>query len=322
MKKFLVTGGGGFVGSHLVQKLIQNGDQVVIFDDFSTGNRKNLREVEALSNLTIIEGSILDEATVEQLVSKSDFIFHLAAAVGVFNIVASPLKSLSVNFRGSEIVISACIKHKKPFLVTSSSEIYGKNTAFSLSEDDDRILGSPLIGRWTYSEAKAVEEFMAFNAFQQHGIPAKIVRLFNTVGPRQSAKYGMVLPRFVKSALENQPIEIFGSGEQTRCFGHVLDVVDAIVSVAESSASDGQVYNVGNPKEISINELAKTVIEFTGSSSEIVYVKYQDAYGEGFEDMLKRVPNIDKIHKEVGWQPKRDLTQIIRDIVTFETNQN
>lgn len=318
MTHFLVTGGAGFVGSHLTEKLLQSGSQVTIIDDFSTGNRVNIQHLRSNPRFSVVEGSILDQPLVDRLVRESDFVFHLAAAVGVFNIVNRPIESLTTNIRGSELVINACVRWQRPFLVTSTSEIYGKNMSQSLNEDDDRILGSPLVGRWTYSEAKAIEEFMAFNAFQEFGVPAKIVRLFNTVGPRQSGEYGMVLPRFINAALRDEVIEIYGSGEQTRCFGHVTDVVEAIIGIANLSSANGKAFNVGNPSEISINDLAKKIISLLNSRSQIRHIDYAEAYKSGFEDMQRRVPDITRIKTELGWTPKLRLEDMILDIAEFE----
>ncbi len=250
----------------------------------------------------------------ESTVKDVDYIFHLAAAVGVFNIVNHPLASLFTNIRGTENILEAALTKNTPVFLSSSSEVYGKNTSDSLKESDDRILGSPTTLRWSYSEAKAIDETLAFAYWTEKKLPTRIVRFFNTVGPRQVGAYGMVIPRFVSMALKNEPITIYGSGEQTRCFGHVYDVIDAVVSVAFSDKTIGKVVNIGNNFEISMNDLAKKIIEETGSKSEIKYVPYSEAYGDGFEDMERRVPNIDLIKSLTGWQPKRDLTQIIKDV--------
>lgn len=316
--KALITGGAGFLGSHLSEALLNMEFRVSIVDDFSTGDQGNIAHMLSSSQLRVINGSILNEGLIDELVQESDFVFHLAAAVGVFNIVNQPMRSLITNIRGSESVIDACVRHTVPFLVTSTSEIYGKNSSASLSEEDDRILGSPLIGRWTYSEAKAIEEFMAFNAFYEHGIPSKIVRLFNTVGPRQKGAFGMVLPRFVRAALRNESIEIFGTGNQTRCFGHVSDVVAALLKVAFTDAANGQVYNVGNPSEISINDLAEKVVSKLSSNSVINHIEYELAYQSGFEDMQRRVPDISKISRDLGWVPQKSLDDIIDDLAAHE----
>jgi UDP-glucose 4-epimerase len=262
----------------------------------------------------LIEGSILDTKLLLRQVKESDYIFHLAAAVGVFNIVNNPLASLLTNIRGTENVLEAALETKTPVFLTSSSEVYGKNVSDSLKESDDRILGSPVTLRWSYSEAKAIDESLAYAYFVEKQLETRIVRFFNTVGPRQLGAYGMVVPRFVKSALANEPITIYGDGNQTRCFAHVYDVIDAVISIAFADNTVGKVINIGNDFEISINGLAQKIIAETGSKSEIVYVPYEEAYGDGFEDMERRVPNIELINQLVGWKPKRDLTIIIADI--------
>jgi len=312
--KFLVTGGAGFIGSHLVDRLLVDGHLVVVLDNSSTGNLSNLKQHFLNKNLQIVTGSILDTKLLQSLVDEVDYVFHLAAAVGVFNIINDPITSLTTNIQGTENVLAAGNNKKIPVFLSSSSEVYGKNNANSLLESDDRILGSPTTLRWSYSEAKAIDETLAFAYWSEKKLPTRIVRLFNTVGPRQVGAYGMVIPRFVLTALENEPITIYGNGEQTRCFGHVHDVIDAVISVAFSDKTIGKVINIGNDFEISINDLAKKIIKETGSRSEIKYIPYSEAYGDGFEDMERRVPNIDLIKSLTGWQPKRDLTQIIKDV--------
>ena len=315
--RFLVTGGAGFIGSHLTDRLIADDSSVIILDDISTGRLENLNRYKNNSNFEYIEGSVLDQGLLEATVKKVDYIFHLAAAVGVFNIVNNPLASLVTNIRGTENILEAALKKNTPVFLSSSSEVYGKNTSDSLKESDDRILGSPTTLRWSYSEAKAIDETLAFAYWTEKKLPTRIVRFFNTVGPRQVGAYGMVIPRFVSMALKNEPITIYGNGEQTRCFGHVYDVIDAVISVAFSDKTIGKVINIGNNFEISMNDLAKKIIKETGSKSEIKYIPYSEAYGDGFEDMERRVPNIDLIKSLTGWQPKRDLTQIIKDVAEY-----
>ena len=312
--KFLITGGAGFIGSHLVDALLSSQNSVVVLDNNSTGNLSNLTSHFNDERFSFVDGSVLDQRLLESTVKDVDYIFHLAAAVGVFNIVNHPLASLFTNIRGTENILEAALTKNTPVFLSSSSEVYGKNTSDSLKESDDRILGSPTTLRWSYSEAKAIDETLAFAYWTEKKLPTRIVRFFNTVGPRQVGAYGMVIPRFVSMALKNEPITIYGSGEQTRCFGHVYDVIDAVVSVAFSDKTIGKVVNIGNNFEISMNDLAKKIIEETGSKSEIKYVPYSEAYGDGFEDMERRVPNIDLIKSLTGWQPKRDLTQIIKDV--------
>ena len=309
--RYLITGGAGFIGSHLSDALAARGDSVTILDNLSTGKNQSVGTTE------FFEGSIFDYRLMEELISKTDFVFHLAAAVGVFNIVNSPLESLMTNIKGTEIILELCSKYSKPILVTSTSEVYGKNTSIPLNEESDRVLGSPLLSRWSYSEAKAVDESMAYFYYSEKKLPVRIVRLFNTVGPRQVGSYGMVVPRFVTAALKNQPLEVYGSGAQIRCFCHVSDAVKALLLVADSEKSIGQVFNIGNNQQISIIDLAKTVIEITGSKSEIVKVPYSQAYSKGFEDMQIRVPDISKINQFFGWAPRIELNQIVKDIAKF-----
>jgi len=318
--RILITGGAGFIGSHLTDRLVADGHQITILDNLATGRKENLSAHLGGANVTFIEGSILDLPILDGLIKDTEYVFHLAAAVGVFNIVNHPLDSLMTNIRGTENVLESAHKYSKPVFVTSSSEVYGKNDSDSLKESDDRILGAPVTLRWSYSEAKAIDESLAYAYWVEKKLETRIVRFFNTVGPRQLGAYGMVVPRFVQFALKNDPITIYGNGEQTRCFGHVLDAVDAVVRIAFAENTIGKVINIGNNFEISINELAKKVIEQTNSKSEIVYVSYEEAYGDGFEDMERRVPNIELIKSLVGWEPKRDLSSMISDIAEFLQN--
>ena len=317
--RILVTGGAGFIGSHLCERLVLEGHQVTAIDNLSTGKAENLAQLIDSVNFNLVIDSILNTEVLIPLVESADYIFHLAAAVGVFNIVKSPLTSLLTNVRGSENVLEAAHAQGIPVFLTSSSEVYGKNTSNSLKESDDRILGSPVTLRWSYSEAKAIDESLAYAYFVEKQLEIRIVRFFNTVGPRQLGTYGMVVPRFVKSALANEPITIYGDGNQTRCFGHVYDIVDAVLAIAFAKNTIGKVINIGNDFEISINDLAKKIIEKTVSKSEIVYVSYEEAYGDGFEDMERRVPNIDLINQLIGWKPQRNLSEIIKDITNDMT---
>ena len=315
--KYLVTGGAGFIGSHLVEKLIAGGDQVVVFDNLSTGSAINLSKIS--EKITFQEGNILNKAVIDKLVSESDFVVHLAAALGVFNIVNKPLESLKTNLQGSEVVLEACDKYRKPVLVASTSEIYGKNNKVPLNEEDDRIIGHPLKSRWSYSEAKAVDESLAYFYYLENKLPIRIVRFFNTVGPRQVGHYGMVVPRFVSSALKNEPLPVYGSGDQIRCFCHVDDAVGALLLVMDSENAVGEVFNIGNNQQVSIMELAKKVIELTGSTSSIENIAYEKAYPKGFEDMQRRVPDISKIKQVLGWTPEINLDQIIKDIAAYNS---
>ena len=316
--KYLITGGAGFIGSHLTEALVNRGDQAVILDNFFTSSMDNLKQVKEKINL--VEGNILDQKLVAKLVSESDYIVHLAAALGVFNIVNKPLESLKTNLQGSEIVLEAADKYKRPVLIASTSEVYGKNDKVPLNEEDDRIIGHPLKSRWSYSEAKAVDESLAYFYYLENKLPIRIVRFFNTVGPRQVGNYGMVVPRFVSAALKNQPLQVYGHGDQIRCFCHVDDAVRALLLVMDSDKAVGNVFNIGNNQQISILEIAKKVIEITKSKSEIVKIPYSEAYPEGFEDMQRRVPDISKIKDALGWTPKFGLDQIIKDIAAFHAN--
>ena len=315
--QILITGGAGFIGSHLTDRLAADGHKITVLDNLATGRKENLSAHLGGGSVNFVEGSILDLELLDALIKDTEYVFHLAAAVGVFNIVNHPLDSLMTNIRGTENVLEAAHKYSKPVFVTSSSEVYGKNISDSLKESDDRILGAPITLRWSYSEAKAIDESLAYAYWVEKKLETRIVRFFNTVGPRQLGAYGMVVPRFVQFALNNEPITIYGNGEQTRCFGHVLDAVDAVVRIAFADKTIGKVINIGNDYEISINDLAKKVIEQTKSKSEIIYVPYEEAYGDGFEDMERRVPNIELIKSLIGWEPTRDLSSMITDIATF-----
>jgi UDP-glucose 4-epimerase len=315
--KYLITGGAGFIGSHLAENLMTRGDQVVVLDNLSTGSASNLSGIE--NKIKFEQGNILDKTAIDKLVSESDYVVHLAAALGVLNIVNKPLESLKTNLQGSEVVLQACDKYRKPVLIASTSEIYGKNDKVPLNEEDDRIIGHPLKSRWSYSEAKAVDESLAYFYYLENKLPIRIVRFFNTVGPRQVGHYGMVVPRFVSAALKSEPLSVYGSGDQIRCFCHVDDAVRALLLVMDSDKAVGEVFNVGNNQQISIMELAKKVIEITGSTSSIEKIAYEKAYPEGFEDMQRRVPDISKINRVLGWAPEIKLDQIIKDIAAYNS---
>ncbi|MFA5339165.1 MAG: GDP-mannose 4,6-dehydratase [Candidatus Omnitrophota bacterium] len=314
---YLITGGAGFIGSHLSDKLVGEGHKVTILDDLSTGKIENVKHLERNPAFQLVVGTILNQSLVDKLAERCDAIFHLAAAVGVELIVNHPLESLTTNIKGSETVMEMAYRYHKKVLITSTSEIYGKNTQGPLKEDQDRILGSPLKSRWSYSTAKAVDEMLAYVYWKEKNVPATIVRLFNTVGPRQSGAYGMVVPRFVKQALENRDITVYGSGKQSRCFLHVKDVVNALPKVIENEKAYGQVFNIGSQEEITIEGLAQKVIEITGSRSKVVRIPYEKAYEEGFEDMEKRVPDTTKIRNLIGFRPTADLKTIIEDVVMY-----
>ena len=310
-----MTGGAGFVESHLVDQIVRRGDSVIILDDFSTGRVENISHHIGNPRVTVVEGSVLDVSLTEKLVSGVERVFHLADAVGVFNIIRYPLESLNINIRGSQSIFDACLKFEKPVLITSSSEVYGKNSSDQLNENSDRVIGPPQKFRWSYSDAKAIDEAIAIALNKQKGLETRIVRLFNTVGPRQVGSYGMVVPRFVQAVLCNQPLTIYGSGTQTRCFGHVIDVVNAILDIDMHEEAIGKPVNIGVSVEISISSLANFIIEKTQSSSSIEYIPYDQAYENGFEDMARRVPDTSLLQQIIGWRPEKDLDAIVSDLI-------
>ena len=315
--KYFITGGAGFIGSHLAEELIRNKHEVIVLDNLSTGSYENIAHLTSYPGFQFVAGSILDEQLVDKLGERADCFFHLAAAVGVELIVKNPLDSLATNIRGSEVILEIAYRYHKKALVVSSSEIYGKNTAVPLKEDDDRLLGSPLKSRWGYSTSKAVDELLAYNYYKSKGLPTIIVRLFNTVGPRQSGAYGMVIPRFVKQALAGEPLTVYGTGKQSRCFIHVKDVVDAMINLMNHTQAIGEVFNVGSQEEITIVDLAKKIIKLSQSSSKIVYFPYDEVYEEGFEDMLRRVPDVSKIRKLIDFRPSMSLDESIQDVMQY-----
>jgi len=310
--RVFITGGAGFIGSHLCDVLVARGDEVSILDNLSTGSRGNIAHLEG--KIKITQGDIRDQAQVETLVAESELVLHMAAALGVDNILENPIESISTNFYGSEVVLNAAQKYDKRILIASTSEIYGKNTKQPLSETDDRVIGAPQKLRWTYSDAKALEEATAYSLFLTKKLKVTTVRFFNTVGPRQTGRYGMVLPRFVKSALRDEPIIIYGDGKQSRVFCHVSDAVKAILMIANSSESIGEVYNVGGVGEVSILDLAQKIKSVLNSESKITFLPYSDAYPPGFEDMRRRVPDISKITQQFNWKPENALDKIISDV--------
>jgi UDP-glucose 4-epimerase len=317
--RYLVTGGAGFIGSHVVDALVDRGDQVVVLDNLSTGHPDNLAHLLGgeVPRIELVQGTILDHPLVSSLVERVDVVVHLAASVGVQLIVERPLESLINNVRGTEIVLDAAHRSGAKVLVASTSEIYGKNSAGPLGEESDRILGSPFKARWAYSTSKAVDEILAHEYWRQRGVSTVVTRLFNCAGPRQTGAYGMVIPRFVRQALSGEDLTIFGNGTQSRCFCHVADAVKAIVRLLDAEEAVGQVFNIGSQHEISIRHLAELVIALTGSTSGLRYLSYSEAYEPGFEDMERRLPDIGRIARAIGWKPTRSLNDIISDVIAF-----
>ena len=312
--KILLTGGAGFIGSHLAEKLISEGHSVTALDNLSTGSSANLNSLKGSSDFKLVEASMLDKSIVDQLVADSDGVIHLGAALGVQRILERPYESFIANTQGTENLIIAAAESKKKIFIASTSEIYGKNPEQPLNEESDRVIGSPKLLRWAYSEAKAIDESLAQMFAQSHGLSYVVGRFFNTVGPRQSGMYGMVLPRFVSAALKGEALEVHGDGLQTRTFCHVLDSIDAVMRLFLSSQAIGEAFNIGGEGEISIKDLAQKVIDITGSRSEIKYISYQSAYPQGFDEMMRRVPDTSKLRSYTGWSPKRNLDEIINDI--------
>jgi len=313
--RVFITGGAGFIGSHLCDALVAEGKEVTILDNLSTGSKKNIAHLEG--KIKVIQGDIRDQKLVESLVEGSDLVLHMAAALGVDNILENPIESISTNFYGSEMVLNAATKYDKRLVIASTSEIYGKNPKQPLSETDDRVIGSPQKLRWSYSDAKALEEAAAHALFLTNNLKVTTVRLFNTVGPRQTGKYGMVIPRFVKDAVENKPLRVFGDGSQSRVFCHVEDAIKAVLLLTGINKSIGEVFNIGGKGEITILDLAKLIIKQTNSKSEITFAEYEDAYAVGFEDMARRVPDISKIKLFTGWEPEIDLKRVIKDVTNY-----
>ncbi len=312
---YLLTGGAGFIGSHLAEALVASGDSVIALDNLSTGNAGNLEALQDEPGFRFVHGSVLDELMVDELVREADIVVHLAAAVGVELILREPLRSFTTNIRGSEIVIEAAHRYRRKIMIVSTSEIYGKNSDAPLGEDADRVLGSPTVARWAYSVAKSVDEILAYVYHRERDLPAVVVRLFNTVGPGQSPAYGMVIPRLVRQAVRNEPLTVHGDGMQTRCFCHVDDVVRAFRLLLDHPGAIGSVFNVGTQEEVSILDLARRVVARSGSSSPIQILPYDDAYGPGFEDMPRRVPDTARIRDLTGWVPERSLDDILDETV-------
>jgi len=348
----LITGGAGFIGSHLAEELIKRGDKVYVVDDLSTGRIENLSSLLDNPQFSFMQGSILNEKLMAESIEKCELVYHLAAAVGVKYIMENRLNSIQTNVRGTEIVLElaskACLrakrKDKKKVMLASTSEVYGKNGTVPFNEENDSVLGPTTLHRWSYSCTKMMDEFLALAYFKEKQLPIVIMRFFNTVGPRQLGRYGMVVPRFIKRALSGAPLQVYGDGTQTRCFTYISDVIRAMVelatvrpaklctpplgglggvmaSVTSCSNAVGEVFNIGSEEEISIKDLAKKIIKLTGSSSEIKYIPYEKAYGEGFEDMKRRVPDISKIKRFIGWQPEVSLDELLKQVIVYEREQ-
>jgi UDP-glucose 4-epimerase len=318
--RVLITGGAGFIGSHLAEKLVAMGDKVFVLDNLSTGSLHNIKHLLSSKNFVFKKGSVLNGPLVRKMAEMADEVYHLAAAVGVKTVMEKPLESWIVNIRGTEIVLEACNERKIPVLLASTSEVYGKNTKLPFGEDDDRVYGPVKNYRWGYAFSKGVDEFLGLAYFREKGVPVRVVRFFNTIGPRQSGEYGMVVPRFVGQALRGEPLTVYGTGRQTRSFGYVGDAVEAIIKIMSHPKSAGEVYNVGSDEEISINALAKKVLKLTGSKSRIVRMPYNKVFSDGFEDMQRRRPDISKIKKLIGYKPKHTLEESIKTIIKHESN--
>ncbi len=320
--RVLITGGAGFIGSHLAERLLAQGDRVLAMDDLSTGSIDNLNGLKNHPAFSYRIDSIFNRPLLAELVDSADVIFHLAAAVGVRRIVEFPVRTIETNVKGSELLLELASKKSKRVVITSTSEVYGKATKVPFNETDDLVLGSTYNSRWSYAASKAVDEFLALAYYRERKLPVTVLRLFNTAGPRQTGHYGMVLPTFVRQALADQPVTVFGSGEQSRCFSHVHDIVTGMLACIAQERTAGEIFNLGNTEEITIKELAERVIRLTGSHSTIKYIPYSEAYAEGFEDMERRVPDIRKAKEWFGYQPTRSLNDIIRDVIADKRQQN
>jgi UDP-glucose 4-epimerase len=313
--RYLITGGAGFIGSHLAERLIKEGHHVSVLDDLSTGREPNIQSLKGHANFQLVRDSVENEQTVGTLMAWCDHVFHLASAVGVKLVAEEPVRTIRTTIHGTEVVLEAANKFGRPVLVTSSSEVYGKGARVPFDEDDDVVMGATRFSRWCYAYSKGIDEFLSLAYHHQYGLPVTIARLFNTVGPRQVGMYGMVLPRFAEAAVRGAPLQVYGDGNQTRCFCHVADVVDALIRLQANPAAAGRVFNLGSDEEISINDLANRVIRTAGSSSKIVHVPYEQAYGREFDDLQRRVPKLDRIRGLVGFRPRHGLDDIIRSVV-------
>jgi len=315
--RYLITGGAGFIGSHLSDALLSQGHQVTIIDDLSTGSIHNIQHLKEKKGYRYVIDTVMNKPLLGELVDSCDVVVHLAAAVGVKLIVESPVRTIELNIKGTELVLECAEKKKKKVLLASTSEVYGKSVKVPFREDGDLVIGPPTKGRWAYACSKAIDEFLGLAYWKEKKVPVVVFRLFNTVGPRQTGQYGMVVPNFVRQALSGRPITVFGTGKQRRCFTHVHDVVGALISLSQNPAVVGQVFNIGSQNEISIENLAKLIKKTTGSKSEIRYISYDEAYEEGFEDMPRRVPDIAKVGKAVGYKPKKTIKDILADVIEY-----
>jgi UDP-glucose 4-epimerase len=315
--RVLITGGAGFIGSHLAERLLELEHEVFVIDNLWTGRLANLEKVQKNENLHLVIDTILNESVMNELIFKVDHIYHMAAAVGVRKIMDHPVETLDINVKGTETVLRLANRFKKKVLIASTSEVYGKHVEHTLSEDDNRVMGTVKKRRWAYACSKTLDEFLALAYFDEKKLPVVVTRLFNTVGPRQTGQYGMVLPNFVQSALLGKPITVFGDGTQSRSFTHVKDVVEAVTRLMAEPKAEGDIFNVGNDHEVSIKDLAFKVKEMTGSDSDIEYIPYEKAYGPGFEDMERRCPNVDKIKKLIGFKPVHDLEAMIQSVIDY-----
>ena len=311
----LVTGGAGFIGSHLCERLLKDGHRVDVIDDLSTGRLENIYHLTSNKNFTFVNDTILNGMMMHTLIDKADMVYHLAGAVGVQLIVDEPVKTIETNIRGTEVVLEVAQKFRKKVLITSTSEVYGKSENDSFKEEQDCVLGATTYSRWSYACSKAIDEFLGLAYHRQYDLPVVLARLFNTVGERQTGQYGMVIPRFVQAALSGEPLMVYGNGKQTRCFAYVGDVIDGLITLANDPTAYGDVYNIGATEEVTIENLATMIIEMTGSDSQIQYIPYEQAYGKPFDDMMRRMPNLDKISRKIGYTPKTTLRETLEIII-------
>lgn len=320
-EKILVTGGAGFIGSHLCELLVHNGHHVVAIDDLSTGRLENIQHLLPMQGFQLVRETITNSQVLDRLTSEADIVIHLAAVVGVKLIVEDPVNTIATNIMGTEAVLTTANRYQCKVMLASTSEVYGKGVKVPFNEEDDCVMGPTSHSRWSYATSKAIDEFLGLAYYRQFGLPVVVMRFFNTVGPRQTGRYGMVLPRFVRQALANEPLTIYGDGEQSRCFADVEDIIGAVVKLSEHPGAVGQVFNIGSTEEVTIRQLAERVIRASGSASEIKYVPYEEAYAPGFEDMRRRVPDIGKINRLIGYAPRLSLEDTIRRVISFERQQ-